>query len=220
MDNRNKIILDLCGGTGAWSKPYKDAGYDVRNITLPENDVKIYEPPDNVYGILAAPPCTEFSFAKSNSKYPRNMIKGMEIVIACLRIIWQVQYNLPSPLAKRTNLKFWCLENPFGLLRRYLGHPVIIFEPYYYGDYYQKKTCLWGFFNIPKVKINKNYSKDFIHKISPTGKQLKKFTAIPKFSNVGHIDFRYKDEFANLKREERRSITSPYFAQAFFEANK
>lgn len=25
-----KIILDLCGGTGSWSKPYRDAGYDVR----------------------------------------------------------------------------------------------------------------------------------------------------------------------------------------------
>lgn len=42
--NSNKIILDLCGGTGSWSKPYKEAGYDVRNITLPEFDVLTYEP--------------------------------------------------------------------------------------------------------------------------------------------------------------------------------
>lgn len=35
----NKIILDLCGGTGSWSKPYKEAGYDVRVITLPEYDL-------------------------------------------------------------------------------------------------------------------------------------------------------------------------------------
>ena len=28
-----KIILDLCGGSGAWSAPYKAAGYDVRLIT-------------------------------------------------------------------------------------------------------------------------------------------------------------------------------------------
>lgn len=56
-----KIILDLCGGTGSWSRPYAQAGYDVRVITLPEYDVRDYEPPENVYGILAAPPCTEFS---------------------------------------------------------------------------------------------------------------------------------------------------------------
>jgi len=33
-----KIILDLCGGTGSWSKPYRDNGYDVRVITLPKYD--------------------------------------------------------------------------------------------------------------------------------------------------------------------------------------
>ena len=41
----NKIILDLCGGTGAWSKPYKDAGYDVRVVTAPEWDVREYMMP-------------------------------------------------------------------------------------------------------------------------------------------------------------------------------
>lgn len=34
-----KIILDLCGGTGSWSKPYRDAGYDVKIITLPHYDL-------------------------------------------------------------------------------------------------------------------------------------------------------------------------------------
>jgi hypothetical protein len=33
---KKKIILDLCGGTGSWGKPYREAGYDVRLITLPE----------------------------------------------------------------------------------------------------------------------------------------------------------------------------------------
>ena len=62
MNNTNKIILDLCGGTGAWSAPYKEAGYDVRNITLPEYDVRNYKIPDEpIYGILAAPPCTHLA---------------------------------------------------------------------------------------------------------------------------------------------------------------
>jgi hypothetical protein len=43
--NNDKIILDLCGGTGNWSKPYKDAGYDVRLVSLPTHDVSTYEPP-------------------------------------------------------------------------------------------------------------------------------------------------------------------------------
>lgn len=37
--NSRKIILDLCGGTGSWSAPYKENGYDVRVITLPEYDL-------------------------------------------------------------------------------------------------------------------------------------------------------------------------------------
>ncbi len=35
-----KIILDLCGGTGSWSKPYQDnPEYKVFNLTLPDYDV-------------------------------------------------------------------------------------------------------------------------------------------------------------------------------------
>ena len=88
-ENSGKIILDLCGGSGAWSRPYRQAGYDVRVITLPEYDVLTYSPPENVYGILAAPPCTEFSLAKNGSRRTRDLEAGMETVEACLRIIWQ-----------------------------------------------------------------------------------------------------------------------------------
>ena len=34
------VILDLCGGTGSWSAPYREAGYDVRVVTLPDMDVR------------------------------------------------------------------------------------------------------------------------------------------------------------------------------------
>jgi len=48
QENSDKIILDLCGGTGSWSKPYKDAGYDVRVITLPEYNVTDWWPVGSV----------------------------------------------------------------------------------------------------------------------------------------------------------------------------
>lgn len=213
ISNCHKIILDLCGGTGAWSKPYLEAGYDVRNITLPAFDVRLYQPPENVYGILAAPPCTEFSFAKSNSKYPRKIKDGMELVEACLKIIWKVQYNLPTSLAKRTSLKFWALENPFGLLRRFLGHPVLVWNPYDYGDPYQKKTCLWGFFNIPRKNPCMEYTKNYIHHITPSGTIGKKFDQL--LSKEIHGEY-----YGKLTRQERRSITPAGFAKAFFEANQ
>ena len=40
VSNMKKIILDLCGGTGAWSAPYAEAGYGVCNITLPAFDLR------------------------------------------------------------------------------------------------------------------------------------------------------------------------------------
>lgn len=33
------VVLDLCGGTGSWSRPYREAGYQVDLITLPAYDV-------------------------------------------------------------------------------------------------------------------------------------------------------------------------------------
>src|SRR3990167_11157042 len=78
MGNQRKIILSLCGGTGAWEEPYRQYPdeYDVRLITLPDNDVRTYIPPDNVYGILAAPPCTMFSLARTRAKKPRDFKEG------------------------------------------------------------------------------------------------------------------------------------------------
>lgn len=133
-----RIILDLCGGTGAWSRPYTEAGYDVRLITLPEYDVRLYQPPDNVYGILAAPPCTVFSSSGARWKRTQEeMIDALSIVDACIRIIWCCQPH------------FWAIENPVGKLVRWIGKPVMYFHPCDYGDPYTKKTCLWGKFNQP-----------------------------------------------------------------------
>jgi len=140
-----KIILDLCGGSGAWSKPYKDAEYDVRLITLPDNDIFFYEPPENVYGILAAPPCTMFSRARSRAKTPRDFKTGFSAVHACLKIIWQCQF--------KQKLEFWALENPMGLLRRFLGDPPWSFRGNEFGDDHIKFTDIWGNYNPPSKRI-------------------------------------------------------------------
>lgn len=206
--NGNKIILDLCGGTGNWSKPYKDAGYDVRVITLPKYDVFTYQPPENVYGILAAPTCTHFSFCRTNAKEPRNLENAMRLVMRCLEIIWGQQYKLENPYAKKTSLKFWALENPRGFLQNFLGNPALDFSPYEYGDDYKKRTHIWGNFNVPlKTPVK-------------CGKQ--------KFDQVLMDDFKKKhpagwvyDKGCGLTyRQALRSVTPTGFAQAFFEVNR
>ncbi len=176
MANLSKIILDLCGGTGAWSVPYKQAGYDVRNITLPDYDVRTYIPPENVYGILAAPPCTRFCV--SGARWWKNitdqeLIEAISIVDACVRIAW------------RCKPVFWALENPVGRLTSFLGQPKLYFNPCDYGDAWTKKTCLWGKFNVPEKNPVKPEGKNPIHFMSPSARrgELRSITP-PSFSKA------------------------------------
>lgn len=95
-----------------------------------------------IYGILLAPPCTEFS--GSGAQYwpdkdaDGRTLSALSIVDAGLRMV--AIYN---PV-------FWALENPVGRLRRWLGPPQFAFHPCDFGDPYTKKTLLWGRFNAPR----------------------------------------------------------------------
>ena len=199
-----KIILDLCGGTGAWLQPYADAGYDVRVITLPEHDVRLYQPPDNVYGILAAPPCTMFSRARTTAKTGRDFKGAMEIVYACLKIIWKCQYE------DTFSFKFWVIENPEGHLRRFLGKQAYEFHPYYFGDRHSKRTHLWGLFNPPVIDANIYLPLNYDEKLRSRNNS-RILPEIPKDYNRDGI----------MKPVQiKRSVTPSGFAKAFFEANR
>jgi len=205
--NEDKIILDLCGGTGSWSKPYKENGYDVRVIDPQEwleddygtGDVRLFKKPkEKIYGILCAPPCTHFSGSgarwwKDKGKEP--LLEGLSVVDACLRIVF---------VAKP---KFWVLENPVGRLKHYIGKPKHTFQPYEYGDAWSKRTCLWGEFNMPEpTDIVEPEMVEFISKKGEKKRMCKK----------------YWKEF-NLPKKERarsRSMTPPGFSKAFYKENR
>lgn len=206
MNNSKKIILDLCGGTGSWSRPYKDAGYDVRNITLPNYDVLTYTPPSKVYGILAAPPCTEFSLLNCIAEQrTRNFNEGMKVVTACLEII------------KRCTPHFYAIENPIGYLKDYLGEPEFKFQPWEFGDAWTKKTYIWGNFNHPnKLYTNWGDVPKLNLYIRPNRKK-------PNYAYL------HKSAISNIPQlagynpktdAEFRAITPPGFAKAFYEVNR
>jgi len=223
------VILDLCGGSGSWSKPYKDAGFDVRVITLPKYDVtktrfsndyiwlgsggpNIYCLVDifryaDIYGILVAPPCTEFSVAKhaelKHNTKPRDFAAGMEIVEACLQIIWQVQIH--------AKLEFWALENPRGYLRRFLGIPKYTFYQWQFGAQTVKATDIWGYFNLPTPTVKTKPVLD-MHDHRNT-----------KHYSSGAYPPEYRDYIYSLPSNQRRAagraITPAGFAKAFYRAN-
>jgi len=175
------VILDLCGGTGSWSRFYReDPAYRVVIVDpgewgslaavpgaeILEMDVRdfAYEVTeavdsragrvrgiwlDDVRGILAAPPCTHFSRSGARwwaQKGEEVLIDALSIVEACFRVV------------DDTNPLWWCLENPAGRLRWFIGNPKIIIQPHHYAGHaedpetqrYTKTTLLWGDFSLPE----------------------------------------------------------------------
>ena len=197
-----KTILDLCGGTGSWSKPYREAygGHEYivvvvdtkhpdPDIKSPFGDIALIEKHTllDVHGILAAPPCTMFAVSgnrwrakeKAEGTYEKKLAEALKVVDTCLRLVYAYKP------------KFWAIENPVGTLHKFIGKPVMTFQPYEYGDPYTKRTCLWGDFNIPKKNPVEPIEKSKMHKLPPS-----------------------KD------RAMKRSITPPGFAKAFFLSNR
>lgn len=188
---KDRIILHLCAKEGSDSKPYRDAGYDVR-IIGEDIGVENYNPPANVYGIISNPPCTHFSIARTKAKTPRDLREGMRLIKECLRIIWECQYDLSGD-QRTSNLRFWALENPStGFLKWFLGKPVFVYSHVEYGGNLSKRTALWGDFNLPKRPI--------LYNPLPTGNTLGKDRRISRDPQI-------------------LSRCPINFARAFFEAN-
>jgi len=218
----HNIVLDLCGGSGAWSQPYKNAKYDVILLTLPEYDVRnfhiahypqgspriifdsaefpLYVDIDEIVGILAAPPCTEFSIANAVPYSERDLVFAMSVVQACMQIVWRI--------SEYSKLDFWALENPRGLLRRFLGNPLFTFEQWQYGNLGMKATDIWGWFNKPKPTVTVQPSD-----VVPLEKV--KYADIIKTNPQAFAHITGREQ----RRSAARAITPSGFANAFFKAN-
>jgi hypothetical protein len=203
--NKHKTILHLCADIGSDSKPYRDSGYNVIQIGEKE-DVRKCLPslPKEVYGIIANPPCTHFSFCRLGAHTPRNLYQSTELVNACFKIIQYYQYGIKSHAQKVPPLKFWVLENPFKAMTKwFLGKPPHVFHPWQYGDMWFKETALWGYFNMPE-------QTNFLKPENP--KLLKmSISELRKFHHVEDKEYSLQD---------LRSIGPANFWKAFFEANQ
>jgi hypothetical protein len=204
-----KIILHLCADIGSDSRYYQlDNNYEVIKIGI-EIGVENYTPPKNVYGIIANPVCTEFSNIQGRSKNEKDYEKGMFLVNHCIRIIEEC-----SP-------KFWVIENPAkGDLHRFLGRPIMKYQPWEYGSPWTKQTALWGEFNIPKKIFNKweDVPKNENLYIRPT--RTKPSLAILHKSSKNLIpEMEWAKDLINDDMSIR-SWCSQGFAKSFYNANK
>lgn len=193
------ILISLFDYSGSWSKPYLDANWTVVRIDKKNGDNILtydYKFFDHCNGILAAPPCTDYSVSGAQywkqkdtdgrTAYSNSLVyKTLEIV----------EYFKPR------GLKFWALENPLGRIADCvpeLGSPRWWFHPSDYGENYTKRTYLWGDF-VPPMPLF-------------TGGAIG--IPVPVDGN-----FIMKLGGKSERTKELRSVTPAGFARAFYEAN-
>ena len=202
------VILHLCASeAGSDSYIWEQMGYTVIKVTE-EIGVENFKYEGDVLGVIANPPCTEFSTARSDGK-ARNPVEGMYLVEQCLRVIEECS---PS---------WWVLENPArGVLKNYLGEPQYKYEPWWYGSPWTKQTALWGSFKIPE-RTYKDW--ETVPKLSGLYTRPGRGKPSLAFMHKSHID--YIPEFQPFKDRVHtdmsfRSLCSQKFAEAFYNANK
>lgn len=143
-----KTILSLFDASGVWSGPYRKAGYNVIQIDLElgldvlELDIDALP---KIHGILAAPPCTDFSLSGSRF-FKKKDADGT--TAASLKLV-----DKTLEIIDKTHPSWWVVENPMSrihTLRPQLGKVVYQFDPCDHGDPWKKRTWLWGTFTVPQ----------------------------------------------------------------------
>lgn len=178
--NSEKTVISLFDASGQWSKPWVDAGFNVVTYDLQTGqDIQKFDAAmlldehgnDNVWAILAAPPCTDYAssgaqYWKSKDADGRTKISN-ELVQQVLRTV-----ELLRPAV-------WAMENPVGRIAKVNNLPPaqLTFQPNLYGDPYTKKTLLWGNFNnkLPQAPVEPTEGSKIV-KISSGNKYERSLT--------------------------------------------
>lgn len=148
--NNGLTVISLFDASGAWSQPWLDAGYNVVRYDLQDGqDIAEFSAEmlleehgnDDVWAILAAPPCTDFASSGAQYWAEKDADGRTEASNELVRqVIRTVELFRPA---------VWAMENPVGRMAKLnkLPPPLLTFQPNLYGDPYTKKTQIWGNFN-------------------------------------------------------------------------
>ena len=92
--------------------------------------------------MIAHPPCTHLCKA-GNRWWPEKLADGrVEEAVRFVRALREA----PIPRI--------AIENPVGLLSKYLRRPTQIIHPWQFGDPWKKETCLW-LYDLPRLTHTK-----------------------------------------------------------------
>lgn len=108
-------------------------------------------------------------------------------------------------------IKYIAVENPIGIMSNVYRKPDQIIQPYYFGDSYQKTTCLW-LKNLPKLYHN-SMPNLFDKEVSHVSKSNDyKEWVCKKTGKIKRQQMWYYNALINAKtKEERSTIRSKTF---------
>lgn len=109
-----------------------------------------------------------------------------------------------------TNIPRYCIENPVGIMSTLWRSPDQVIQPYYFGDEFQKTTCLWTLGLPPLIHIK---SDDLFDKRThvgrgemiefASGKRMAKWYALLRADSTrAHIRSRTFPGIANQMAEQ------------------
>lgn len=203
-----KTLLSLFDYSGNWAKPFADSGE--WNVIL--WDIKHTA---DMYSLFSdiKDACADYFYEHIFDNY--GTVDGILAAVPCTDFAvsgarWFAEKDARGDTKKSIELvyqtlriidlcqpNFWVVENPISRIHKLvpeLGKPRMYFNPCDFGEPYTKKTALYGKFN---TKLKRNPVK-------------------PTEGSKMHKKYGGKSELT----KERRSVTPPGFARAFYEANK
>ena len=147
--------------------------------------------------IIAHPPCTYLTVTGNRwfnvEKYGEKAIERQRLRAEAIEFFMKIANAKCDKIA---------IENPVGIISSVYRKPDQIIQPYYFGDAFEKKTCLW-LKGLPKLKPTNMVEP-------PPRVQFKSGKSMPEwYANAWH-----------LPKEQRsivRSKTFPGFAKAMAE---
>lgn len=147
-------VLVACEFSGIVRDAFAERGHDAWSCDLlpterPGNHIQgdVLRILDQGWDLMIAhPPCTYLTVTGNSwfnvNRYGEKALKRIFDRHNALGFVLKCYY---APIEKI------CIENPVGYLSSAFRKPDQIIQPYYFGDSYQKTTCLW-LKNLPKLQ--------------------------------------------------------------------
>jgi hypothetical protein len=241
-----KTLLSLFDYSGTWSQPFEDAGWNVirwdikteefMDINFLEDCEMVLDMFEDVDGILAAVPCTDF--AVSGAQYwPKKDENGttqasIELVNQVLRLVDLFEPTDPDYYDEGGTF-FWAMENPVGRINKlfpWLDKP-LYFNPCDFAGYLNLSESDLSELNRIRMKNGEDVSREEIEFVIKCEAYTKKTGLWGSFNrnlvNKPIEPVRVCKQGSPVqtfggksdKTKENRSVTPNGFSIAFFNAN-